>query len=307
MIDKKNPRQNPVKDDSSDDDVIIDLTEEVMIKTEENDGITELKDDLSDAAFETDNDENLRDLTAWESPSKPDALEEDVILELDEPLTDDETEMGEDDLLASSINDSLLLEEDEPSNKDDEFDFKASDDDVIIMDNEQDLIDESLPDTAEDDASGAEGDADVVIVNNAPLDEHEDFIAIEGGGASDTREEENIFDLEEEIDLAYELDEDEDELIDLDDERAEDQPDFVNVVLGENDQTGRRDQTEEPTEYLKLDTLRQDDTMDMDEAGDETPPITAAMDPETLENEDIEDLPDIEAVPELDFEDDDES
>lgn len=308
MINKKNPWQNPVKADSSDDDVIIDLTEEVQIKNDGNDGILEPTDDLPDAAFETDNDENFKDPTAWESLSNPDALDEDVVLERDDPLTDDETDMAEDDLIASAINDSLLLEEDESLNKDDEFGFKASDDDdVIIMDNDQDLVDESLPDTADDDASGAGDDADVVIVNNAPLDEHEDLIGIEGGGASETLKEESIFDLEEELDLEYELDEDEDELIALDDARAEDQPDFVNVALRENAQTGRRHQTEEPTEHLQLDSHRQDDIIDMKEAEDETLPITAAMDPESLKNDDIEDLPDLAAVPELDFEDDDES
>ncbi|MEJ2169367.1 MAG: hypothetical protein P8X90_27990 [Desulfobacterales bacterium] len=282
-----------------------------MIKAEENDGIKKLTDDLDDppdAALETDNGENLKDLTAGKSPSNSDALDEDVILELDAPLTDDETEMEEDDLIASVVNDTLLLDEEEPSNKDDEFDFETSDDDdnVIIMDNEQDLADVSLPDTADEDASTAETDADVVIVNNAPLGEDEDLIAMEDDGASEAGSEENIFDLEEEIDLEYELDEDEEELIGLDDERAENQPDFADVVLGENAQTGRRDHTEEPAEFFNSASPREDNIMDMNEAEDETPPITAAMEPGSLKNYDTEDLPDLAAGPELDFENDDE-
>ena len=48
MIDEKDPRQESVKADSSDDEVIIDLTEEVIIKTEDDNGIFELTEDLAE-------------------------------------------------------------------------------------------------------------------------------------------------------------------------------------------------------------------------------------------------------------------
>jgi hypothetical protein len=107
MIDKKDPRLNSLKPDSSDDDVIIDLTDEVIIETEEDDGIMNLKDGLNDEAPRTDNDKDDEDFTVWEATSKPDTLKEDGILELDDQFADDETGMGEDDQIASAINDSL--------------------------------------------------------------------------------------------------------------------------------------------------------------------------------------------------------
>ena len=276
MIDKKDPRQNSVRTDSSDDEAIIDLTDEVIIETEEDDDVIDLKDGLNDEAHETDNAEEDEAFTVWEATSKPDTLKEDVILELDDQFADDETGEGEDELIASAINDSLGSDEDEPSEKDDEFEVKASDDDVIILDNEQDAVEESSVEIADDDTAGTEGDDD-------------------------------LFDLEEEIELEYEMDEDEDELVALDDERSEDQPDFVNMVLGETDKSGRSAQTEEPTEYLEFDFHQLNDIPDMNEGGEGTPPTTAVMDAETLGNDDIEDLPDLADVTELDFEDDDEA
>ena len=47
MIDKKDSRQDSVKADSSENDDIIDLTDEVIIKTEEHDGIIDLKEGLT--------------------------------------------------------------------------------------------------------------------------------------------------------------------------------------------------------------------------------------------------------------------
>ncbi len=276
MIDKKDPRQNSVKTDSSDDDAIIELTDEVIIETEENDGIIELNDGLSDEAHKIDSDDDNEAFTVWEAASKPGILKEDVILELDDQFADDETGMGEDELIASAINDSLGSDEDEPYKKDDGFEFKASEDDVIILDNEPDAVDESLAEVTDADTAGVEDDED-------------------------------LFDLEEEIELEYETDEDGDELIALDDERSEDQPDFVSMVLGETDRSGRRDQTEEPAEYLEFDSHRHNDNPDVNEGAGGTPPTIAMLDADALGNDDIEDLPDLAALTELDFEDEDEA
>ena len=275
MIDKKDPRHNPIKTDSSDDDAIIDLTDEVLIKTEEDDGIIDLKDELSDGARAIDNIEDEEALTASITTSRPDTLEEDVIFELDDQFADDETDMDEDELIASAINDSLGSDEEETDKKDDEFDLTAPDDDVIILDNEQDVVEESLAETTSDEASGAGRDEDV-------------------------------FDLEEEIELDYEMDEDENELIALDDERTEDQPDFVNMVLGEPDKSGQRDQTEEPTEYIEFDSHQQADIIDINQDENGSPSNGTVMDEAESANDAIEDLPDLTAVPELDFEEDDE-
>ncbi len=48
MTDEKNPGQESVKADSSDDESIIDLTDEVMVKTEDDSGNLELTEKLAD-------------------------------------------------------------------------------------------------------------------------------------------------------------------------------------------------------------------------------------------------------------------
>jgi hypothetical protein len=189
----------------------------------------------------------------------------------------------------------------------DEVTIESEDDEGIILDNEQEMIDESLIGTTDEDTLDAEGDEDVIIVNNAQLDEDEDDVAIIDGGYADTQEEEDIFDLEKEIEIEYEADEDEDELIALDDERSEDQPDFVNIVLGESAESDRRDQTEEPTEYLEFSSDQPSDILDLKKGVDENQSDAEAADAEALENGDIEDLPDLAAISELEFEDDDEA
>ena len=280
MIDKKDPRQDSAKDDSLNDDVIIDLTEEVIAQNEEDDGIIELQDNLTDEVFGSDNDEDDEDdedLIVLEETSKPDELEKEVTLNAADQFADDKADMGEDELIASALNESLFLDEDEPDKQNEDFELKAQDDDdIIILDNEQDPADESLTETADENA------------------------ITDGRG-------EVLFDFEDEIELEYELEEDENELIALDDERAEDQPDFFDIVLGKTAKSGRRDQSEEPTEYLELNAGSQNDSMDMIDAGDESPPSDMAMGIEAMENDDMEDLPDLSAVTDLEFEDDDES
>ena len=50
MIDEKDPGQESVKADSSDDEAIIDLTDEVIVKTEDDNGNLELSEKLADDA-----------------------------------------------------------------------------------------------------------------------------------------------------------------------------------------------------------------------------------------------------------------
>jgi len=275
MIDKNDPRQDSAKTDTSDDDAIIDLTDEVTINTNADDDIVDLKNALDDASSDTEKEEEGEDLTAREVTPTSDLPEEEFILDLDDQFEADEAGMQEDDLIASAINDSLEADDIEPDVQDDEFSLDSSDDDVIILENEEDLIADHPSDVVEDGTTADETDQD-------------------------------LFDLEEEIQIKYEADEDEDEPMALDDERPEHQSDFVSLVLGESSISGQRDQTEEPTEYLQFNSRRQDDMMDIDEDRDETAPGESLLDAEATGLTGTEDLPDLADVGELDFEDEDE-
>ena len=372
MIDKNDPRQDSAKTDTSDDDAIIDLTDEVTINTNADDDIVDLKDALEDESPDTEKEEEGEDLTAREATPTFDLPEEEFILDLDDQFAADEAGMQEDDLIASAINDSLEADDIEPDVQDDEFSLDSSDDDLIILDNEEDVIadrpadvvedgttadetDQDLFDLEDDEFSLDSSDDDVIILDNEEdvmadrpadvgedettadetdqdlfdleddefsldssdgdviiLDNEEDVMADRPAdvGEDETTADEtdqDLFDLEEEIQIKYEADEEEDEPMALEDERPEHQSDFVSLVLGESSISGQRDQTEEPTEYLRFDSRRQDDMMDMDEDSDEAVPSTLLSDAEAKGFPGTEDLPDLADVGELDFEDDDET
>ena len=324
MIDKNDPRQDSAKTDTSDDDAIIDLTDEVTINTNADDDIVDLKDALEDESPDTEKEEEGEDLTAREATPTFDLPEEEFILDLDDQFAADEAGMQEDDLIASAINDSLEADDIEPDVQDDEFSLDSSDDDLIILDNEEDVIADRPADVVEDGTTADETDQDLFDLEDDEfsldssdddviiLDNEEDVMADRPAdvGEDETTADEtdqDLFDLEEEIQIKYEADEEEDEPMALEDERPEHQSDFVSLVLGESSISGQRDQTEEPTEYLQFNSRRQDDMMDRDEDRDETVPSEPLSDAEATGLTETEDLPDLADVGELDFEDDDET
>ncbi len=283
MIDEKNPRQESVKADSSDDEVIINLTDEVVIKTEDDNGILELAEDMADDAPQIDDEgkasevEEDEDIIALEETGKIKSQEDEAIIEMDDQVAEDQDEIVEDQLIASAIEESLGADEDEDQEVTEEFDLNASDeDDTLLMDNAQDETDGHLSAMIGDDTAQAQRDEDV-------------------------------FDLEEEIELEYERDEDEDELIDLDDERAEDNQDFVDLVLGQSKESDPSDDSEEPTEYLELEPEEPDDIIVLDADRDDDTEIIALAEDEAPEFVDSDDLPELEAVSELDFEDEEDA
>ena len=69
-----------------------------------------------------------------------------------------------------------------------------------------------------------------------------------------------------------EVEEDDDELIAIDDERDEDQPDFVSMVLSESAESDRRDQTDEATEFLEPEPDEPDDDEPMVALAEEESP-----------------------------------
>lgn len=274
MIDEKDPRQESGKTDSSDDEVIIDLTEEVVVKSQKDDGILELSEDMAgdvqkiaaqDRTSEAEEDEEILDLDEID-PLGP--QEEDAVVDLREPVGEERDDIAEDQLIASAIIDSFG-DEDENESVTEEFDLTDFDDDQIILDDARDGADENLSDLADDETG----------LNQS---------------------EEDVFDLEEEIEIEYEMDDDEDELIVLEDQHAENNPEFARQVL---EASGAPDQHDDrPTEFLELETENQDDFVATDNRpGDDTETAVFAADeePELVAGDD---LPDLEAVSEFDFE-----
>ena len=279
MIDEKDPRPESVKADSSDDEVIIDLTDEVIIKTENEDEILELTDDLPAEASKTVEKDKTsgiaedEDILASNETEISESRVGGTIIDRTGQIEEDQDDMDEDQLIASAIAESVGADEDEDLEVTEEFDLNASDDDdILIMDNDR---------------------------NEA----HENLSAMAGDRTAEANVDEDLFDLEEEIELEYELDDDEDELIDLDDERAAESQEFVDLLLDESTAAEPRDGDEEPTEFLDIESVAQDDLIDLDADRDENAQMVALAEDEAPEFSDSDDLPDLEAASELDFED----
>jgi hypothetical protein len=280
MIDKRDPYQESDKANSADDEVIIELTDEVEIKREGDDDILELSDDLSvdepktdavDNGSEIDDDTLTLDETdAFESHK------EDVLWGLNDENSADDSNMGENEIIASAIEESLGFDEGEEFTLTDEFNLHDQDDE------------------------------DMVMADKAQQNEDKEIAAISGGGA-DAQKDEDIFDLEKEIEVDYELDEEEDEMSPIDDERGEDYQDFVSMVFGESGKSKSVDRSEEPTEYIDLGKGEPEDMLGFETDQEEEAEINARADDETVPQfDDNDDLPDLENLTELELEDDDE-
>jgi len=281
MIDKREPYHGSVKANSANNDAIIELTDEVIPKPEEDSGVLELSDDLivdapktdaADAGSEVDDDIlTLDEQDDFESPK------DEVLFGLDDEDADDDSKMADNEIIASAIEESFGFDDDEDFTPTDEFNLKDPDDE------------------------------DVVIVDNAPHDQDEGLAAISGDGGADTQKEEDIFDLEKEIEIEYELDDDEDEMIPIDDERGENYQDFVSMVFGESGKSKPADRSEEPTEYIDLGKGEPNDMLGFEVDQKEEAEIIAETDDETEPQfDDGDGLPDLESITELEFEDDDE-
>jgi hypothetical protein len=198
MFKKKNPPQASVNATSPEDDDIIDLTEEVVIKTEAENGIIDLTDDLDEDT-----------LTAGDK-------------------------------------------------------------------------DKSLADEMDQDLTG-----------------------VTDGDTGDTKREEDLFDHEEKVELEYESDEDAHELIELDDERADESQDFVNIVLSESTESDRSDPSHESAAPLEQDSAESDNIIAPDAERENESEIIAAADDEAPEFVDSAALSDLETVTGFEFEEDD--
>jgi len=234
MFDKKQSDQDSVKSDSLDDEVIIDLTDEILVKTEDDNGKLELSENLADDAqfgIEADEESEVEEdekFLTLDEKNNGDSQRDEAIINLDDQVAEDQGEISDDQLIASAMNASL--------------------------------------------------------------------------GSDDNETDEDVFDLEEDIELDYESDDDETEPIELDDERTEDNQDFVDLMLGASNEPAQDDNEEEPTEYLEFGTEEKDVVIVLDADRDQDTQAIAPADEDTPEFVDNDDLPDLEAIGEFDFE-----
>ncbi len=273
MIDEKDPGRKSVNDDDSDDEVIIDLTDEVNVKPEDENRVLNLTDDMADEPPE---------VTQTEDSPYP---------ESDEFLTFDDTDDLQSQLEGISKKESVQALDDD--HEEDQI-IAAAIDESLEADPERERKSVELFD------SEASADDKLLIIDDAPEEEIDVTPRADDGSSVDSRQPQDAFELEEEIELEYDVDDDEEIFLDL--ERSEDTEDFVNVVLDRSTSSDPSDDDHEPSQYLELEDEDLDDIV-LPEYEREEESETLATPDETGELVDGEELPDIEAISDLDFED----
>jgi len=284
MTDKENPDQKNLPVDFDDDDDIIELTNEVIIKPKKDDKPGDRQDTgrdvpkpLADALGATDEKEPEFDdedgfFNMDHAPESGSDTEE-TVLDLDEAFAEDQPPMDEDDIIASAIAESLGSDDDAPTEE------------MIKLDDGPDTISET--------------EDDVIIMND-----NDDQPSAASEGASDSAEEEaQVFDTEEEIELEYETNEDEYDFFAMDDEKPTEEPDTITMADSKPDDTANDDMPLDPLEGLNLNADEDDEIIAMEADSFAEPDLMAFDDEETLEFEGDDDIPAV--TDEMEFEETD--
>jgi hypothetical protein len=282
MNEKKDPHQENSPADFDDDDDIIELTDEVIVKPQEDDEIIDLQGTVTSAPKspadiqaktakmepEPDDEDDIVDLS--ETPES-EFETEGTVLDLDQAFSGDESTIGEDDIIASAIEESL-----------------GADDEELVEDRIK-LTDET------DTRAAIDGDEDIM------LDKEDD----EPAAASDPAEvaaeiDEGGFETEEEIELEYESDEDEYDFFALDDNKPLEELETITMADEDPDDDADDEFDFDPVANLDLNSDEDDEIIAMDTEPPGEPDLMAFDDEETLEFGDAGDLPDL--TDEMDFE-----
>ena len=301
MTDKKDPDQENIPVDFDDDDDVIELTNEVIIKPKNEEDDTDLQDTAKDVpetpvekSISTDEPEpesgddggifNLDRTPGDESGA------EETVLDLDKAFAGDDPALSEDEIIASAIAEALGPDDEEPS------------DDRI-----------NLSEAAD---TGTENDDDVIIMNQD--DDEPAGVSERTAGTDDLYGEE--FDTEEEIELEYESTEDEYDFFATDDKEAIEELETITMADDETDGIAEIEMPFDPLADLNLDSTDDDEIIAMEADSHAEPDLMAFDDDddETLEFEGTENLPDMtdemefelaedlpDVTDELEFEDDD--
>ena len=259
MPEKKDPHQKISPVDYDDD--IIELTDEVITEPQGDDEIIDLQD------------------TGTAVPQKPSDLpaKKDDIIDLDEAVEDDESTMGEDDMIASAIVDSLGVDDDNLQ------------EDRINLSNESDI--------------SFEQDDDIIILN----DDDDDPTAVSNRAEPLTEKDDKVFDSEEEIKLEYKSDEDEYDTFDLNDMKTMEELETITMADEDPDETVDEDILFDPVASLDLSSVEDEKIIAMNDDPQKSPDLMAFDDEETLEFEESDDLPDLTDELEFEFPEDSDS
>jgi hypothetical protein len=286
MIEKKDPHQKISPDDFDDDDDIIELTDEVIIKPEDDDEIIDLQGtgtvvSKTPAGIpaktdenEPESDEQEEDIIALEATPEAESQAEGGAIDLDKGDSDYESTVAEDDIIASAIVASL-----------------GADDDDLHEDGAQ-LIDEAGTRPEEDD--------DFIILS----EDDDDPAALSAPAAIAAEKDEGVFDTEEEIELEYEGDEDQYDFFALDDKQTLEELETISMNGEGPDDAEDDDILFDSVTDLDLNSDEDDEIIAMADDPQEGPELMALDDEETLEFGEGGDLPDL--TDELEFEFDDE-
>jgi hypothetical protein len=277
MTEKKNPHQkiNPV--DFDDDDDIIDLTDEVTIKPKNDDEIIDLQGTGTTAPkVPADIPVQKDDIIDLDQTPETESQAEGAIIDRDEGVADDESTVGEDDIIASAIVASL-----------------GADDD--------DLTDDRIKVTGEADTNSEE-DNDVIILN----EDDDDPAAVSGRAAFEAEKHEKVFNTEEEIELEYESDEDEYDFFALDDKKTLEELETITMADEGPDDAEDDDIPFDPLANLDPNSDEDEDIIAMDADPHVGPDLMAFDDEETLKFGGGGELPDLTDEMEFEFDDEDE-
>ncbi len=289
MSETRDPRSKNVPVDWDDDDDIIELTEEVIVKPKKDDDIMDHQGPRAAAPesqaakpLETDDTEAQPDDEADDAidlSAAPEYETDGSILDLDEAFADDDTNMGEDDIIASAIEESLGADDDDDEPEPIEDRIRLTDDAEVEMAEDVDIIhfSEEGDETAEvSDAAAAEADTG-----------------------------EGIFQDEEEIPLEYESSEDEYDFFALDDNKPLEELETITMAGEEQLSLEDEDASVDPLAELDFGTDEDDDIIAMDAEAPDAPELMAFDDEgEALKFEAGDDLPDLTDEIEFDFDDD---
>ena len=279
MSEKKDPHLKNGAVDLDDDDDIIVLTDEVVVKPIEDDEIIDLQgpgtaapESPGEMEAKPDDEDDIFDPGG---PPESEFETEGTVLDLDAAFSDDDNDMGEDDIIASAIEESLGADdEDLPEDRiklADEADIKAAMDGEDFISDKEDEEPEAVSDPAE--------------------------VAVE--------KDEGAFETEEEIELEYERDEDEYDFLALDNNKPLEELETITMADEDPDDAADEDIDFGPVANLDLNSDEDDTIIAMDAEPTAEPDLMAFDDEDTLEFGDAGDLPDLTDEMEFEFDDED--
>jgi hypothetical protein len=256
MPEKKDPHQKISPVDYDDD--IIELTDEIISKPQGDEEIIDLQDNGT---------------AVFQKPSDIPAIKDDII-DLDEVVADDENNMGEDDIIASAIVDSLDVDGDDLQ------------EDRIRLTEESEIV--------------FEQDDDVIMLD----EEDGDPAAVSHLAEPETGKDEEIFDSEEEIVLEYESGEDEDDFFDIEDMKTIEELEIITMDDEEPDESVDEDILFDPVASLDLSPDADNEIIAMSDDPQKVPDLMAFDEEEALESKEGDDLPDLTDELEMEFTED---